>query len=70
MLIKKGVYHFPETWLSGLLVNGVLNKGKSAILPIFNSLEVLYSASDKAIFLPENYFRSVQSTFDKKQQDK
>ena len=39
-------------------MNGVLNKGKSAILPIFNSLEVLYSASDKAILLAENFSRN------------
>ena len=36
-------------------MNSVLNKGKSAILPIFNRLEVLYSASDKAILLAENF---------------
>ena len=30
------------------IANRVLNKGKSAIAPLFNSLEVLSSASDKA----------------------
>ena len=30
------------------IANSVLNKGKSAIAPLFNSLEVLSSASDKA----------------------
>ena len=30
------------------IANSVLNKGKSAILPLFNSLEVLSSAPDKA----------------------
>ena len=32
----------------------VLNKGKSAILPLFNNLQVLYSASEKAKLFPEN----------------
>ena len=30
------------------IANSVLNKGKSGILPLFNGLEVLSSASDKA----------------------
>ena len=46
-------YRFPKTWLSGLLANffaySVLNKGKF-VMPLFNSPEVLYSASDKAKF--------------------
>ena len=36
------------------IVNSVLNKGKSAIPPLFNSLEVLSSASDKAKLFAEN----------------
>ena len=44
MLIR--VYRFPETFLSGLFVNSVLNKVKSAIPPLFNSQEVLPSAFD------------------------
>ena len=34
------------------VANSVLNKGKSAILPIFNGPEVLSSASDKAKLFP------------------
>ena len=34
-------------------MNGVLSKGKSALLPIFNSL--LYSSSDKAILLAKTF---------------
>ena len=39
---KFGSQHFWQ------IANSVLNKGKSAILPLINSLEVLSSASDKA----------------------
>ena len=46
------VYRWPTTFGSlgsfGELLNSVLNKGKSAIPPLFNGPEVLYSASDKA----------------------
>ena len=37
------------------IANSVLNKGKSAIPPLFNSPEVLSSASDKAKLFPENF---------------
>ena len=37
------------------IANSVLNKGKSAIPPIFNGLEVLSSASDKAKLFAENF---------------
>ena len=50
MLIKQ-----KRTLLSRNLANSVLNKGKSAIPPIFNGLEVLYSASDKAKLFDENF---------------
>ena len=36
------------------IANSVLNKGKSTIPPLFNSLEVLLSASDKAKLLVNN----------------
>ena len=36
------------------IANSVLNKGKAAILPLFNGLEVLSSASDKAKLFAEN----------------
>ena len=50
MLIKQ-----KRPLLSRNLANSVLNKGKSAIPPIFNSLEVLSSASDKAKLFDENF---------------
>ena len=37
------------------IANSVLNKGKSAIPPLFNGPEVLSSASDKAKLLAENF---------------
>ena len=37
------------------IANSVLNKGKSAISPLFNGPDVLSSASDKAILFPENF---------------
>ena len=36
------------------IANNVLNKGKSAIPPLFNAPEVLSSASDKAKLFAEN----------------
>ena len=44
------------------IVNSVLNKGKSAIPPLFNGLEVLSSASDKAKLFAENF--SLNSNLD------
>ena len=37
------------------IANSVLNKGKSAIPPVFNGLEVLSSASDKAKLFAKNF---------------
>ena len=37
------------------IVNSVLNKGKSAIPPLFNGAEVFSSASDKATLFAENF---------------
>ena len=37
------------------IANSVLSKGKSFIPPVFNSLEVLSSASDKAKLFAENF---------------
>ena len=36
----------------------VLNKGKSAVTPLINDLEVLSSASDKAKLFAENFFKN------------
>ena len=40
------------------IANSVLNKGKSAIPPLFNGPEVLSSASDKAKFLAKNFSKN------------
>ena len=40
------------------IANGVLNKGKSAIPPLFNDSEVLSSASDKAKLFAENFSKN------------
>ena len=37
------------------IANSVLNKGKSAIPPLFNGAEVFSSASDKATLFAENF---------------
>ena len=44
------------------IANSVLNKGKSAIPPLFNGPEVLSSASDKAKLFAENF--SMNSNLD------
>ena len=46
---------FQDYWQ---IANSVLNKSKSAIPPLFNSLEVLCSASDKAKLFPENFSKN------------
>ena len=40
------------------LVNGILNKGESAITLLFNGPEVLPSASDKAKMFAENFSKN------------
>ena len=40
------------------IANSVLKKGKSVILPQFNGLEVLSSASDKAKLFAENFSKN------------
>ena len=40
------------------ILNSVLNKGKSAIPPLFNDPEVLFSASDKAKLFAENFSKN------------
>ena len=40
------------------IANSVLNKGKSAIPPLFNRLEVLSSASDKAKLFAKNFSKN------------
>ena len=40
------------------IANSVLNKGKSAIPPLYNGPEVLSSASDKAKLFAENFSKN------------
>ena len=40
------------------IANSVLNKGKSAILPLLNGPELLSSASDKVKLFAENFFKN------------
>ena len=40
------------------IANSVLNKGKSAIPPLFNGPEVLSSSSDKAKLFAENFYKN------------
>ena len=40
------------------IANSFLNKGKSAIPPLFNGPEVLSSASDKTKLFPENFSKN------------
>ena len=46
------------SWDFWQIANSVLNKGKSSIPPLFNSLEVLPSASDKAKLFAENFSKN------------
>ena len=46
------------SWEFRQIANSVLNKGKSAIPPLLNSLEVLSSGSDKAKLFAENYAKN------------
>ena len=46
------------SWDFWLIDNSVLNKGKSAIPPLFNDPKVLSSASDKAKLFATNYSRN------------
>ena len=44
-----------ETWQ---IANSVLNKGKSAMPPLFSSLEMLLSASEKAKLFTEKFSKN------------
>ena len=46
------------SWDFWRIANSILNKGKSAIHPLFNSLEVLSSASFKAKLFAETFLRT------------
>ena len=46
------------SWDFWQIANSVLNKGKSAIPPLFNGAKVLSSASDKAKLFAENFSKN------------
>ena len=56
MLIKQKSPLLPRNFWR--IANSVLNKGKSAIPPLFNGPEVLSSASDKAKLFAENFSKN------------
>ena len=59
MLIKQKSPLLPRSFRDfWRIANSVVNKGKSAIPPLFNSLEVLSSASDKAKLFAENFSKN------------
>ena len=64
MLIKKESLTSPTLGCRDFwrIANSVLNKGKSAIPPLFNGPEVLFSASDKAKLFAGNF--SMNSNLD------
>ena len=47
-----------DSWNFCQIANSVFNKGKSAIPPLFNSLEMLSSVSDKAKLFAENFSKN------------
>ena len=51
------------SWDFWRIGNSVLNKGKSAIPPLFNGLEVLSSVSDKAKLFAKNFSKNSRSVF-------
>ena len=60
MLLKKESITFQKIGPRDFwrVVNSVLNKGKSAIPPLFNCPEVLFCASDKAKLFPDNFSKN------------
>ena len=59
MLIKESITSQKlGPWDFWQIANSVLNKGKSAIPPLFNDPEVLSSASDKAKLFAENFSKN------------
>ena len=55
MLIKQNSPSFPRNLALETFANSVLDRGKSAIPPLFNCWEVLPSASDKAKLLANKF---------------
>ena len=58
MLIKQEAITFQKRGFRDFwyIANSVLSKGKSAIRPLFNNLEVKSSASDKAKLFAKNFY--------------
>ena len=61
MLIKKDLIAFQKLGSQDFwrIANSVLNKGKSAIPPLFNNPEVLSCAYDKAKLFAENFSKNL-----------
>ena len=55
MLTKQKKLGSQDLWQ---IINSVLNKGKSAMPPLFNGAEVLYYASDKSKFFAKNFSKN------------
>ena len=58
MLIKQESTTFQECGSQDLIANSALNKGKSAIPPLFSDPEVLSSTFDKAKLFPGKFSKS------------
>ena len=60
MLLKQKSPSLPrnQSWDFWRIANSVLNKGKSAMPPLFNGPGVLSSASDKAKLFAKNFFKN------------
>ena len=58
MLLKQKGPSLPRNLALGTFLNIVLNKGKSAIPPLFNRPEVLSSASDKSKLFAKNFSKN------------
>ena len=59
MLIKQKTLSLPRNLVLGWqIANSVLNKGKYAIPPLFNSPELLSATSDKAKFFAKNFSKN------------
>ena len=60
MLIKQESISLekPDSWDFWQIANSILNQGKCAIPPLFSGIEVLSSASDKAILFLKNFSKN------------
>ena len=58
ILLKQKGPSLPRNLALGNFLNIILNKGKSAIPPLFNRPEVLSSASDKSKLFAKNFSKN------------